>query len=130
MKRAFAISILVCMLLHMASRMGFISYLYENRHEIAYQLGVIDERPITMCSADYFSSGNSLILQEATPEKQQVPLQLAQSNEIILFSKQVDQISYGGQPIQFLQHNTAMKVVAYVSPEFSIFHPPCNQNAA
>lgn len=42
------------MTLHCASRLGVVSYLYENRLEIAYQIGLIAEIPIAMCAGDYF----------------------------------------------------------------------------
>jgi hypothetical protein len=41
------------MILHCASRVGFLSYLYQNRNEIAYTLGLTDELPIAMCNSDY-----------------------------------------------------------------------------
>lgn len=47
------ILILTCMMLHCASRVGFLSYLYQQRHEIAFALGLIAEVPIAMCSSDY-----------------------------------------------------------------------------
>jgi hypothetical protein len=39
--------------LHCSSRIGFLSYLYQQRHEIAYAFGLIAEIPIAMCSSDY-----------------------------------------------------------------------------
>ncbi|MBT1684990.1 hypothetical protein [Dawidia soli] len=41
------------MMLHCASRVGFLSYLYQQRQEIAFALGLIAEVPIAMCSSDY-----------------------------------------------------------------------------
>jgi hypothetical protein len=52
-KKGMVMLILTCMMLHCASRVGFLSYLYQQRHEIAFTLGLIAEVPIAMCSSDY-----------------------------------------------------------------------------
>lgn len=52
-KKGMVMLILTCMMLHCASRVGFLSYLYQQRHEIALALGLIAEVPIAMCSSDY-----------------------------------------------------------------------------
>ncbi|AYB29130.1 hypothetical protein D4L85_00380 [Chryseolinea soli] len=58
MRRAVILVILCSMMLHCASRVGFLSYLYSQRHEIAYRLGLIAEIPIALCSSDYdFNDG-------------------------------------------------------------------------
>jgi len=58
MRRAVILVILCSMMLHCASRVGFLSYLYGQRHEIAYRLGIIAEVPIAICSGNYdFNDG-------------------------------------------------------------------------
>ncbi len=53
MRKVVIFVILGSMILHCASRVGFLSYLYQNRNEIAYTLGLADEMPIAMCNSDY-----------------------------------------------------------------------------
>lgn len=53
MRKAVIFMILSSMILHCASRVGLLSYLYQNRNEIAFALGLTDEIPIAMCNSDY-----------------------------------------------------------------------------
>lgn len=53
MRKVVIFVILGSMILHCASRVGLLSYLYQNRNEIAYTLGLTDELPIAMCNSDY-----------------------------------------------------------------------------
>ena len=53
MRKVVIFVVLGSMILHCASRVGFLSYLYQNRNEIAYTLGLTDEMPIAMCNSDY-----------------------------------------------------------------------------
>ncbi len=41
------------MVLHCASRTGLLTYIYQQRLQIAYSLGLINEIPIAVCSSDY-----------------------------------------------------------------------------
>ena len=83
MKRFLSALILTSMMLHCASRIGFLSYVYEMRESIAYTMGVIEEIPIAICSSHYdFNKG---ITVHISGEHQPVPPVLAQAQEIILF---------------------------------------------
>lgn len=53
MRKVVIFVILGSMVLHCASRVGLLSYLYQNRNEIAYMLGFADEMPIAMCNSSY-----------------------------------------------------------------------------
>ncbi len=53
MRKVVIFVILGSMILHCASRVGLLSYLYQNRDEIAFALGLTDEVPIAMCNSDY-----------------------------------------------------------------------------
>jgi hypothetical protein len=53
MRKVVIFIILGSMILHCASRVGLLSYLYQNRNEIAFTLGLTDEIPIAMCNSDY-----------------------------------------------------------------------------
>jgi len=52
-RKGMVLIILCSMMLHCASRIGFVSYLYQQRQEISYSLGLITEIPIALCSSDY-----------------------------------------------------------------------------
>lgn|GEM_PF-831479 len=52
-RRTVILIILASMVLHCASRTGLLTYLYQQRLQIAYSLGFIDEIPIAVCSSDY-----------------------------------------------------------------------------
>lgn len=53
MRKVVIFVILGSMILHCASRVGLLSYLYQNRNEIAFVLGLTDEIPIAMCNSSY-----------------------------------------------------------------------------
>jgi hypothetical protein len=40
-------------MLHCASILGFIDYIYNQRHDISIVLGLIEEAPITLCGSRY-----------------------------------------------------------------------------
>lgn len=126
MKRFLSIVILVSMTLHCASRLGVLSYLYENRHEIAYQAGLIAEIPVAMCTGNYFEKNAPLVIHEAdTDESKQVPGKIASAKEITLFSHSTRH-SFTPFNCPLLQtHNTALVKAVYDQPLLTIFHPPC-----
>ena len=126
MKRAISIIILLSMTLHCASRLGVISYLYEQRHEIAYHVGLIAEIPIAMCGAEYFSKNASLIIHAPnTDSPGDVPSYFASAKEIILFSHAVDLATSYERSCNKPDHNTSVVEEKYSPPLLSIFHPPC-----
>ncbi len=113
------------MILHCASRLGVISYLYNNRHDIAYRIGLRAEMPIAMCSGEYISIRASLVIMDANTTDKQMPVQFTHAKEIILFV----QALYKSSPEKFNEsecsHNTMLFEVAYTPPLLTIFHPPC-----
>jgi len=122
LRKGIVLVILCSMMLHCASRVGFLSYLHQQRQEIAYSLGLISEMPIAICSSDYdFNSG--LVIHASGDEStagQTLPVAL----EIKLFFSPVEipvmipetiiairnDIPYGGRPL--------------TGCLLSIFHPP------
>ena len=82
MRKFLCLVILTAMVVHSAGRFGALSFLYENRHAIAYSIGLIAEIPIAMCSSDYdFDKGLKI---KESPSQQAMPLCM-QAHEIILF---------------------------------------------
>ncbi len=118
--------ILFSMMLHGAARLGVLSYAYEQRHEIAFALGLIDEIPITTCSHEYFADGN-LTLHEIDQESQNaVPAVVFTAQEIHLFMNTYSALPAPPAPTGLAAlHHTGIVPSEYHSPALSIFHPPC-----
>jgi len=115
--------ILVSMMLHCASRMNLLSYVFEHRQELALMLGIIDEIPISTCHHAYeFDKG--LNIQMSDDEKSNLPPVLAQATEIILFF-QHSVFHLDPESVMLMaQHFTMMPEKQYAPPKFPIFHPP------
>ena len=114
--------ILVSMILHCASRMNVLSYLFEHRHEIALGLGIIDEIPIAVCHHTYeFEKG--LNIETADDENSNLPA-FSHAHEIILFFQtSFFKLNPGRQPLM-ASHFTMIHPKRYTPPGFAIFHPP------
>ncbi|HTF19003.1 MAG TPA: hypothetical protein VK658_13070 [Chryseolinea sp.] len=112
------------MVLHNASRLGVISYLYQQRHEIAYAMGIIAEIPIAMCSHD-FDFNQGLTIHENQDSDATVPPILAQAQEIHLFiNAPWDLVIDPRRPILSHELRTHFREDSYATPSLSIFHPP------
>jgi hypothetical protein len=70
------------MTVHCAGRFGILSWIYTQRHVIAFELGLSSERPIAECRADYHSDGLVIIQQDASSA---VPSAVFHAKEINLF---------------------------------------------
>lgn len=116
--------ILGSMVLHCAGRLGLLSHLYENRHRIAYAIGLIAEVPIAMCSSDYdFNAG--LTLHEDDSAKQPIQHFFVQAQEIILcMPPAVTQPSFTKVPYS-VKAITPYSGRLYHAANADIFHPPC-----
>lgn len=124
LKRLVISVILFTMVLHSASRLGVLSYLYEQRWEIAYALGLLSEQPIAECSHDYdFGSGLKIVA--ADDHQGTLPPAVLQAKEITLF---IDDTFSSGAPVERLvtdtTHGRLFIQTAYATPSLSIFHPP------
>lgn len=84
MRRAIALLILVSMTLHCASRLGVLSYVYENRHAVAFNLGLIKEVPIAVCSSDY-EGDKTLVITTPDDTDKSLPTAISQAQEINLY---------------------------------------------
>lgn len=124
MKRAVAILILLTMVLHCSSRLGFISYLYNQRHAIAFTVGLFDEIPIAICGDEYFADRAPLIIQDLNDTDSQLPVQSSQAREINLFI-QGSSYCLTADPGLDIVHNNRPAPSFYLSPDLAVFHPPC-----
>lgn len=124
MKRAFSIVIILSMTLHCASRLGIISYLYSQRHEIAYSVGLIAEVPMTMCNDEFHRIGGVLVLLQSRTADDRVPIVLSAAQEITLFAH-VEYLQLSSPTGTLTEHNTSTILNAYSKRLSAIFHPPC-----
>lgn len=122
-RKSLSIVILFSLTLHCAGRTGFLSYLYKQRHEIAYALGLINEVPIAVCSASYYSHNGSLAVQTAD-DSAAVPTVLTNAAEIVLFFSAPE---FSPAPERLLlcdDLSTKHRTGFYGSPDLDFFQPP------
>lgn len=111
------------MMLHCASRLGVLSYLYQERHTIAHTMGLIQEIPIALCSSNYdFNKGLSV---QHTDDSEGLPVSIAHAHEITLFAPQyiASDISKGLCFVE-VTRQTPYIATSFHSPYFQIFQPP------
>lgn len=82
------------MVLHASSRLGTITYLYQNKDLIAYALGLVSERPITECSSEFYFADRLTVADESSEEQ---PNALPLAREIHLFF--VDPVRFVHEPV-------------------------------
>jgi hypothetical protein len=112
------------MTLHCASRLGFLSSLYQQRHKIAFTLGLISEVPIAMCNSDHNLEQN-FIIQNDTETESTVPPIAFQAQEIQLFCNDfMDTSSDPTRALSLIDNQSFIIDRAYSTPALSIFHPP------
>lgn len=114
--------ILSSMIFHCAGRLGVLDSLYQQRHRIAYNLGLIAEIPIAICSGDYDFDGK-LNFKSDDNDQASTPINY-QPREITLFfiseDSQLARVSASNSQ-SFNSHYT---VNLYKSPDRTIFQPP------
>lgn len=110
------------MMLHSASRLGVLSYVYQQRHVIAEAIGLIAEVPIAMCDSSYHLSNELQVVAHDSDTESVPPSILA--HEIQLFFTDVLSLA---SPDRLLlpSQSTALIETAYSSPPLPIQHPPC-----
>lgn len=121
MKRILIFLILFSMMLHCASRLGILSHLYKNRHEIAHTFGLIKEVPIAICSESDFANGASLLLPDH--QDQSAPI-FSHAPEINLFCVEGDQFETRSTSAFHRKGSTPFVLASYATDLRQIFHPP------
>jgi len=126
MKRVVCLVILFSMVLHCASRLGLVAYLYDSRYDIAYSMGLIADIPIAVCETEYFTKDApfSIVLPDNQADEQ-MPVKHFQAREIVLFAEEIDKSIPSIFSALNITHNTATFESRYPAPELAIFHPPC-----
>jgi len=122
-RKSLSIVILFSLMLHCAGRTGFLSYLYKQRHEIAYELGLIDEVPIAICNAGYFVHENGLVIQ-TTDDSANVPVVLTNAAEIVLFFITPEFSAVPDRPLLAKDLLTRHIAGFYGGPDPDFFQPP------
>jgi hypothetical protein len=121
-KRLLVYLILTSMILHCAGRLGLLDSLYQQRHRIAYNLGLIAEIPIAICSGDY-DFDDKLKFQSGDTDETEIPIS-DQLRDITLFLVN-DDLNLNCEPyILSTAINVLHKVNPYLSPTRAIFQPP------
>jgi len=122
LKRLFVCLILTSMMLHCAGRLGILDGLYQQRHRVAYNLGLIAEIPIAICSGDY-DFDDKLNFQSDDKDETRAPISY-QSRDITLFLVNDDlNLNYESY-ILSTGVNVQHKENPYLSPTRAIFQPP------
>ena len=121
-RKVTCIVIIASMFLHCSCRLGLLSYLYENRNEIALKIGLIKEVSIALCSSDFHFNAELILKSNSVDD--QIPVNFLHTQEINLFYVST-------MPILFVhQIPLANKLPIadvdnfYGRPILSIFHPP------
>jgi hypothetical protein len=112
------------MILHCAGRLGLLDSLYQQRHRIAYNLGLIAEIPIAICIGDYdYDFDDKLKFQSGDADETEIPISY-QLRDITLFLVN-DDLNLNCEPyILSTAINVLHKVNPYLSPTRAIFQPP------
>ncbi len=111
------------MVLHCSVRLGFMTWVYQNRQSIAYTFGFIKERPITMCSHQD-DLDRAVEINVSHDDGDKIPVSAFHAREINLFLE-VNHIYYC--PQYSLLGETQLPWVVernYPIPEIVVFHPP------
>jgi hypothetical protein len=110
------------MVLHCAGRLGVLSYIYRSKAEIGHWLGMIKERPITVCDSHYFFDRD---LKISTDTEDEQPLTVTQAQEIILYFNAVKPITIQPSVVLIPSTNEIHCTLNIQLPHLAdIFHPP------
>lgn len=121
-RRILATIILLSMVLHCASRLGILSYIYKNRNELAYVVGLISEVPIALCSSDYdFNEDLHIQHTDAHPS---TPISFLTAPEITLFYSVPFTIDLHKSLIAENTAYVSYSESVYAKPLHAIFQPP------
>jgi len=115
-------TLLLSMALHCACRLGVLNHLYQQRHQIAYTIGMISEVPISMCNHEH-NPDESLKI-ETQQDESTLPSGFLQTQEIKLFFNLTE---LNINPVYQLLAKSPWRdsfIKEYASPYASIFRPP------
>lgn len=124
MKRAGVFLILFSMILHCGIRLGFGTWIYQNRQSLAFSVGLVEEAPITMCSHEHDADRAVKIEVSEDTQDKQLPSHTFQVREINLFFEH-NIAQCNPEMILLREHQLpAFLEKDYPPPVFPIVHPP------
>ena len=125
LRKATIYLIFASMVVHCACRIGFVSYLYQQRYVIAFNLGLVDEIPIAICAASYDGHHGLMVKVEDVGDKS-LPAPYFQAREITLFmiSDDKKENAAGIAPLLEVIGRKPYKDHTYPDPLLDIFQPP------
>ncbi len=109
------------MTLHCAGRLGILSWVYEQHQVIAFELGLISEKPIAQCGTAYMDDG--LVIVQQDDDSSARPSAVFSAKEINLF---FDFKEISVQRDFFTIEPQYKEVIDFylLQPQSKIFHPP------
>lgn len=117
-----SILVLFVMTLHCAGRLGVLSYLYQNKAQIAHTLGLIAEIPVALCGSDFYSDPGFVF--QSHEDTSSTPPLVLQVGEVQLFITTRFYLQVPDrQLLSDLQLNAEQPKVLSRPPQ-SIFQPP------
>jgi hypothetical protein len=109
------------MTLHCAGRLGILSWLYEQRQVIAFELGLIHEKPIAECGSAYLDDG--LVIVQQDDDSSARPSAIFSAKEInLFFDLHTVSVERDFLIIDSVYSETAE--LYSLTPPTGIFHPP------
>lgn len=123
-RKGIACVILLSMVLHCASRLDVLNYLYQQRHQIAYSIGFISEIPIAICNSDYDFGGGLVFEDGANQSESNAPTGMPLAQEINLFFSTTTLPASTIRSLLFDLLPTAYQKQLLNQYLVSIFHPP------
>jgi hypothetical protein len=121
-KRLGIYLVLFSMTLHCACRLGFIDYIYNNRNEIGYALGLVSELRITVCSNNYNSGKNLRIV--VGDSSSSTPNTVFKTEHINLFFVPLPWNPHTTREIHNRQSRFTVPNFYKLQLVTSVFHPP------
>ncbi len=110
------------MTLHCVSRLGVLNKIYQNRNDITFIIGLIDEVPIALCNSEYDFSKELVI--KLTEDHKSLPSVLTTAQEINLFHCST-LLLINPSYYQIAENRKGYLVLnSYNEPPTLIFHPP------
>lgn len=114
--------ILISMMLHCASRIGILNYLYQQRYTVLNSVGISTENHISTCSSKYNMQQELLVVHHES--EQQVPATIYQAQEILLYIQSTLSFQSITPAQTTCSWNGYYANGNYASPVLSIFQPP------
>ena len=122
LNRFISIVVLFCMTLHCAGRLGVLSWIYEQRQVIAFELGLTNKTPIAECGTAYLNDG--LVIVQQDDSSQGRPSVTFQAKEICLFVEESSFEIFSVKVLINRQYPPDLMSQIPFGYDKGIFHPP------